>query len=57
MKSVTIIGKNSGICDALSTILFLMDIDSGKEFIKDFDVSVIWFSNENEVIKSENFKY
>ena len=57
MKSVTVIGKNSGECDALSTILFLMDIKTGQEFIKNYDVDVIWFSNDNEIIKSDGFRY
>jgi len=57
MKSVTVIGEDSLLCDLLSTTLFLMDIDSGKEFIKDYDVDVIWFDNDNNIIKSEGFKY
>ncbi len=57
MKSVTVIGKNSSDCDALSTILFLMPIEEGIQFIKDYDVQVVWFSNDNEIIKSENFTY
>ncbi len=56
MKSVTVIGKDSGLCDILSTTLFLMDIDKGKEFIKDYDVKVIWFTNENQIIKSDNYE-
>ena len=56
MKSVTVIGKDSGLCDILSTTLFLMDIDSGKEFTKDYDVKVIWFTNDNEIIKSDNYE-
>lgn len=57
MKSVTVIGKDSGLCDILSTTLFLMDIEKGKEFIKDYDVSVIWYTLDNEIIKSEGFNY
>lgn len=56
MKSVTVIGKDSGLCDILSTTLFLMDIDDGKEFIKDYDVKVIWFTNDDEIIKSDNYE-
>ena len=56
MKSVTVIGKDSGLCDILSTTLFLMDIDEGKEFIKDYDVKVIWFTNDDEIIKSDNYE-
>ena len=56
MKSVTVIGEDSGLCDILSTTLFLMDIDEGKEFIKDYDVKVIWFTNDNQIIKSDNYE-
>lgn len=57
MKSITVIGKDSGLCDILSTTLFLMDIEKGKEFIKDYDVSVIWYTLDDEIIKSEGFNY
>lgn len=57
VKSVTVIGKDSKTCDALSTILFLMDVEAGKEFIKDYGVDVIWFTNDNEIIKSDGFSY
>lgn len=57
MKSVTVIGTDSALCDALSTTLFLMDIEAGKEFIEDYDVSVVWFTNNDEIIKSDGFKY
>lgn len=56
-KSVTIIGRDSTLCDLLSTTLFLMPIEEGKEFIKDYNVDVIWFTLDNEIIKSEGFKY
>lgn len=57
MKSVTVIGSDSGICDALSTILFLMDIETGKEFVKDYNVDVIWYTLDDEIIKSDGFRY
>lgn len=57
MKSVTVIGKDSTLCDILSTTLFLMPIEEGKEFIKDYDVDVIWYTLDNEIIKSEGYKY
>ncbi|MDD4608121.1 MAG: FAD:protein FMN transferase [Bacilli bacterium] len=56
MKSVTVITEDSGLADTLSTILFLMPIEEGKEFIKELDnVEAIWFSNDGEIIKSEGF--
>ena len=36
---------------------FYYDIDKGKEFIKDYDVDVIWYSNDDEIIMSDGFKY
>ena len=56
MKSVTVIGDDSGLCDILSTTLFLMNIEDGKEFIKNYDVKVIWFTNDNEIVKSDNYE-
>lgn len=59
VKSVTIIGPDSGVCDALSTTLFLMNVEDGMKYIKNnnFDVDVIWFTNDDHIIKSEGFKY
>lgn len=55
MKSVTVITKDSALGDLLSTTLFLMSIEEGKEFIKDYDVEAIWYTNDNQIIRSENF--
>lgn len=56
MKSVTIVTNDSALGDALSTILFLMTIEDGKEYIKQFNnVEVIWFTNSNEIVKSAGF--
>lgn len=57
MKSVTVISKDSALADSLSTTLFLMDIESGKEFIKDYDVDVIWYTNDDDIIKTFEDKY
>lgn len=55
MKSVTIVTPDSALGDMLSTTLFLMDIDSGKEFLKNYDAEAIWVDNNNNIIKSEGF--
>ena len=57
MKSVTVIANDSTLCDLLSTTLFLMSVEDGIEFIKEYEVDVIWYTNNNEIIKSEGFKY
>ena len=56
MKSVTVISKDSAISDILSTTLFLMPIEKGKEYLKKYPgVEAIWYSNDNKIIKSEGF--
>ena len=53
MKSVTIISKDSALNDILSTMLFIMNIDEGKEYIESLDnVEAIWYTNDNEIITS-----
>ena len=53
MLSVTVITKSSSDADALSTILFLMDVDSGKEFIKNYDAEAIWYLKDGTVLTTE----
>ena len=56
MKSVTVISNDSALADVLSTILFLMPIEDGLEYIKNYDAEAIWYSNDDNVIKSEEIK-
>ena len=55
MKSVTVVSHDSGLSDLLSTTLFLMDVDSGKEFLKNYDAEAMWILNDNSIVKSEGF--
>ena len=55
LKGVTVISKDSSIGDVLSTILFLMSVEEGQKFIKKYDVEVIWYTNDNKIIRSEGF--
>lgn len=57
MKSVTVVSHDSGLSDLLSTTLFLMDVDSGKEFLKDYDAEAMWILNDNSIVKSEGFSF
>lgn len=54
-KSVTVITSNSALGDILSTTLFLMSIEEGKELVKQIEAEAIWYTNDNEIIKSEGF--
>ncbi len=52
-KSVTVIADDSGIADALSTSLFLLPIEEGKKLIKNTDVQVVWYINDNQIVATE----
>ena len=54
VKSVTIICPNSALADSLSTTLFLMDINEGLEYIKNYSsCGAIWYTNDDQIVKSE----
>jgi thiamine biosynthesis lipoprotein len=56
-KSVTLICRDSGIADALSTAIFNLPLETGKEFIEGKDgVEALWVLNSGELIYSEGFK-
>ena len=55
MKSVTIITKDSALGDALSTTLYLMSIEEGREYIKQFDAEAIWYGLDDKIYKTEGF--
>ena len=48
--SVTVVTKDSGLADSLSTALFNMDYESGVALISSLDgVSCVWVTNDGEV--------
>lgn len=56
VKSVTVITDDGALGDTLSTALFLMNVEDGLEFIKNYEnVEAIWYTNNDEIIKSEGF--
>lgn len=59
MKSVSIICQDSKLGDILSTMLFLMSIEDGKEYIETLEgVEAIWYTNDNKIITSDGvYKY
>lgn len=53
-KSVSVITNDSKKADGISLVLFILDIDQGKEFLKQFDdVEAIWFIDENKIFKTD----
>ena len=57
MKSVTVINKDSALSDILSTRLFLMSIEEGKDYIDKLDnTEAIWYTNDNKIEYSKGAK-
>ena len=51
-SSVTIVTRDSGLADALSTALFNMDYESGLQLVSSLDnVSAVWVTKDGEVKK------
>lgn len=51
-SSVTVVTKDSGLADALSTALFNMDYEAGVELVSKLDdVSVVWLEKDGEIKK------
>jgi thiamine biosynthesis lipoprotein len=55
--SVSVLTTDSGLGDALSTSLFLMDIDEGKKLVDSLEnVEVMWVMPNGEQVYSKGFK-
>lgn len=56
--SSTIIGKESYICDSLSTACFLLGHEKAIQLLKNFEgYSAIFMLGDNTIVKSDNFNY
>jgi len=54
--AVTVISKDSKMADILSTVVFLMPFDEGKEYIDSLiNVEAIWYKNNGQIHYSEGF--
>lgn len=49
-RSVTVICESSALGDALSTSLFCMDVESGKELASELGVEVLWVYEDGETL-------
>ena len=55
-RSVTVICDDSGIADALSTSLFLSDLETGKALLKQFDAVASWVAADGTVSFSDGYE-
>ncbi len=55
--SVSVIADDSGLGDAFSTALFLMDIDEGKKLVEETDgVEAMWVLPDGKIVYSDGFE-
>ena len=55
--SVSVICKDSGLADALSTTIFNMSFEEGKAFIESLDdVEALWVFQDGKLVYTENFE-
>ena len=55
-RSTTVIGDDAGLCDALSTALFLLSFDEGKQLIENTDgVEAFWILADGSTAQSSGF--
>ena len=56
-SSVSIITKDSGLADALSTALFTVSYEEGRALVDSLDgVEVLWITPDGEKLMTEGFK-
>lgn len=55
-KSVSIICTDSGLGDALSTALFLLDLEEGQKLLDQYEAQAVWVDLEGEIYYSPGFK-
>lgn len=56
-RSVSVLTNDSGLGDAMSTALFLMDYEDGKKLVEETEnVEAMWVMNDGEQIYSDGFK-
>ena len=58
MKSVTVIGEDSALCDIYSTYLYLLPVEKGLKIVNDTSgIEAIWYIENNKIVKSSGFDY
>ena len=55
-RSVTVICIDHALADALSTELFLLDIETGKKILKDCGAEAMWVLSDGTLVRSEIFE-
>lgn len=58
MKSVTVIGEDSSICDIYSTYLYLLPVEDGLKIVNNTPgIEAIWYIDKDNIVRSDGFNY
>ena len=58
VKSVTVIGEDSTLCDIYSTYLFLLSVDDGLDVVNNTSgIEAIWYVDGDNIVRSDGFNY
>ncbi len=55
-RSVSVVSGDSALADALSTALFLLPLEEGKQLLKQAGAEAMWVNAEGNIYYSENFQ-
>lgn len=55
-RSVTILCPDSGLADCLSTALFLMPLEEGRELAMQCGAEVMWVDTQNRIFQTDGFR-
>lgn len=55
-RSVTVVCSDAGTADVLSTALFLMTAEKGKELLKAYDGEAMWVAGDGRILYSDGFR-
>lgn len=54
-RAVTVLCGDSGIADALSTAIYLLPLEEGKQLLAEFHAEAVWVDHEGKLYYSEGF--
>lgn len=58
VKSVTVVGEDSSLCDIYSTYLFLLPLEEGLDIVNKTDgIEAIWYIDSDNIVRSDGFDY
>jgi len=58
VKSVTVIGEDSTLCDIYSTYLFLLPVEEGLEIVNNTSgIEAVWYVDLDNIVRSDGFDY